>query len=347
MTIRNVGLALVLIGGGTPSLAQQSRSGPIPTSDWSGFYVGASIGGGFGDGRLRPLRSPVQATSVTTPGGSLCNVNGTLYPVSGPVITAPTLSAPVVITGGNRASSNPSVPGLYFLNARRIDAFNLVNSGAPLTRSFNDFDYQVQPLVLAAGASPTAFQFRSSITGSTSESPACRAVLGADRFLSANPGFDDVGNVSGPAGSAQVSASTTTATAPVGPFAGAAGVDAATLAALAALPGRRINSRTSGVIGGVQAGYNTQIGALVLGVEADLQGTGVHGGSRFDGFSQSNGIDWFGTVRARIGYAVDRFLVYSTGGFAYGDVSLAYALGGLSIGETRLQAGWTAGSGIA
>lgn len=37
------------------------------------------------------------------------------------------------------------------------------------------------------------------------------------------------------------------------------------------------------------------------------------------GFRQR--LDYLGTVRGRVGYAFDRFLVYGTGGFAYGDVS--------------------------
>jgi outer membrane immunogenic protein len=36
------------------------------------------------------------------------------------------------------------------------------------------------------------------------------------------------------------------------------------------------------------------------------------------GFRQQ--FDWLGTVRGRVGYAFDRFLVYGTGGFGYGNV---------------------------
>ena len=32
-------------------------------------------------------------------------------------------------------------------------------------------------------------------------------------------------------------------------------------------------------------------------------------------------LDWFGTVRGRVGYAFDRTLVYATGGFAYGHIT--------------------------
>ncbi|MCV5185543.1 outer membrane beta-barrel protein, partial [Escherichia coli] len=35
-------------------------------------------------------------------------------------------------------------------------------------------------------------------------------------------------------------------------------------------------------------------------------------------YGVSPSLDWFGTVRGRLGYAFDRWLVYGTGGFAYG-----------------------------
>ena len=46
--------------------------------------------------------------------------------------------------------------------------------------------------------------------------------------------------------------------------------------------------------------------------------------------NSSRSLDYFGTVRGRIGYAFNRFLAYGTGGFAYGggDSDLGYAAGG-------------------
>lgn len=38
-----------------------------------------------------------------------------------------------------------------------------------------------------------------------------------------------------------------------------------------------VGARSTGVIGGAQAGYNWQIGSLVTGLEADIQGTGIKG----------------------------------------------------------------------
>src|SRR5271165_847298 len=79
----------------------------------------------------------------------------------------------------------------------------------------------------------------------------------------------------------------------------------------------------SGGFGGGQIGYNWQ-GVwhphLVLGVEADFQGAGIDDSKTVSGTTFKSSLDYFGTVRGRIGYAFDRALVYATGGFAYGDV---------------------------
>jgi outer membrane immunogenic protein len=102
-----------------------------------------------------------------------------------------------------------------------------------------------------------------------------------------------------------------------------------------------VNNRSNndGFTGGAQIGYNYQFtpgSGIVVGIEADAQyvdfarranGTlnyGVTGnpggafGSRAFVATSGNGLDYFGTVRGRLGYAFDRTLVYATGGYAYG-----------------------------
>jgi outer membrane immunogenic protein len=84
----------------------------------------------------------------------------------------------------------------------------------------------------------------------------------------------------------------------------------------------------AGGFGGGQIGYNWQHGRLVYGIEADLQGAGIRKsvnavvlpGDATDSASASSALDWFGTVRGRLGYSFDRTLVYATGGFAFGGV---------------------------
>ncbi len=83
-----------------------------------------------------------------------------------------------------------------------------------------------------------------------------------------------------------------------------------------------IQSSGSGILGGIQAGYNYQVGAIVFGLEADLAATSAkpnastYGGDRIDQHKTSA----LGTVRGRVGYAFDRTLFYVTGGLAYANV---------------------------
>jgi outer membrane immunogenic protein len=93
----------------------------------------------------------------------------------------------------------------------------------------------------------------------------------------------------------------------------------------------------SGVLGGLQAGYNWQSGALVLGIEGDLQLNAAD--DTFAAWKFSN--PWFGTVRGRVGYAFNNILLYGTGGLAFG--TLKAESGGFS--ESHTSAGWTAGVG--
>jgi outer membrane immunogenic protein len=142
----------------------------------------------------------------------------------------------------------------------------------------------------------------------------------------------------------------------------------------AAIP-QQFNTHPGGFIGGGQIGYNHQFAPnWVLGVEADFQGANINGTSSAANATIDPGgspitvagtggqkIDWFGTLRGRLGWLpVDSLLVYATGGLAYGhiqtDVSflgsrsgggLAAPLNG-SIANSRSQtrAGWTVGGGL-
>jgi outer membrane immunogenic protein len=124
----------------------------------------------------------------------------------------------------------------------------------------------------------------------------------------------------------------------------------------------------NGVIGGGQIGYNWQAGQWVFGLEADFQGSGQKdSGSFFLPFAIPNGdsltdytpkLEWFGTVRARIGYAMGasgNWLPYVTGGWAYGHGAIS-GTGALVDGSLVLLAspfkgshdysGWTVGGGL-
>lgn len=106
---------------------------------------------------------------------------------------------------------------------------------------------------------------------------------------------------------------------------------------------------SSGFAGGVQAGYNWQLNnGIVVGVEADLQGTDLKGSIDLSGLGQmGTKVQWFGSIRGRIGYTpIERLLVYATGGYAYGRVKTYVDLndiGSDSISKTK--SGWTIGAG--
>lgn len=96
-------------------------------------------------------------------------------------------------------------------------------------------------------------------------------------------------------------------------------------------------SKPSGVSGGLQAGYNWQTGPWVFGVEGDIQATGAD--DTFAPWKFSN--PWFGTVRGRVGYALNNIMFFGTGGLAFGE--LRGETFGLS--ESHTNAGWTVGVG--
>ncbi|WJR78976.1 outer membrane protein [Bradyrhizobium sp. NP1] len=127
---------------------------------------------------------------------------------------------------------------------------------------------------------------------------------------------------------------------------------------------RNLNLSPSGVVGGGQAGYNWQINQIVFGLETDLQASGIRQSVTIFHpavvapplFPTINtgltSLDWFGTVRGRVGYAWNNFLLYGTGGFAYGGTTDSGTsqtvppppFGSGSVGATRT--GWAAGAGF-
>lgn len=140
---------------------------------------------------------------------------------------------------------------------------------------------------------------------------------------------------------------------------------------------------SKGWLGGVQAGYDWQLNQRWLaGVEADFDWSDIAGngsaptmvvfGNEVATLNASQKVEWFGTLRARIGYlATPDLLLFATSGLAYGKVSesasivlppgasnsqgnfgTGYACGGIYGDSTcfagagsRTSAGWTAGAG--
>jgi outer membrane immunogenic protein len=122
----------------------------------------------------------------------------------------------------------------------------------------------------------------------------------------------------------------------------------------------------SGILGGAQFGYNWQVTPMfVLGLETDFQGSGIAGHSHqiqppivFPGknfalaATGSHRLDYFGTVRGRLGFLpTPTLMVYATGGLAYGHMRYGFKLldSDLDILEgysSHMRTGWTAGGGV-
>lgn len=147
------------------------------------------------------------------------------------------------------------------------------------------------------------------------------------------------------------------------------------------------------VLGGIQAGYNFASSKWIIGAEADLQFGRQTGNtllvSPLNGSlcnnvilpsgpcsvspitptlvngsistAQESSIDWFGTVRGRVGYLVsDHLLLFGTGGLAYGQVSVStttntavsvsrgndFAPGSASASQSKANIGFTLGAGL-
>jgi outer membrane immunogenic protein len=149
------------------------------------------------------------------------------------------------------------------------------------------------------------------------------------------------------------------------------------------------NAHLNGVIGGGQIGYNYQFRPdLILGLEADIQDADQRGSNTFviplpvlictgaagppdhctnigtfNGTAVTNydaKIDWFGTVRGRVGYLITpQLLLYETGGLAYGRVEVSgnttvtqpqgpgiRVLGSSTFSTSKTNVGFSVGAGI-
>ncbi len=123
------------------------------------------------------------------------------------------------------------------------------------------------------------------------------------------------------------------------------------------------SNHIDGVIGGGQIGFNWQYNQWVVGLEADIQGSGQKGDGSFfipavigatvvpaTSISYEDKLNWFGTVRGRIGWAFDRWMPYFTGGWAFGhgEVNGTTAIGATatSFSGSKDYSGWTVGGGV-
>ena len=116
------------------------------------------------------------------------------------------------------------------------------------------------------------------------------------------------------------------------------------------------NYSSQGGMAGGEAGFNWQSGNYVLGIEADGFWSGISGNDAAGVAAGSfpitsvdqDSLRWGGTLRARGGIAVDRLLLFFTGGWAYGDLLHTNTAPVLGADQFTVHGnGLTAGGGIA
>jgi outer membrane immunogenic protein len=115
-------------------------------------------------------------------------------------------------------------------------------------------------------------------------------------------------------------------------------------------------------LGGVQVGYNFAFDKVIAGIETDFQYAEIKNHAKETyvtdfgegGYHVTNKVDWFGTLRARLGYApAESVLLYATGGLAYGQVKTGYSYESVvgddvidvSGSRSKTKLGYTLGSG--
>jgi len=139
-------------------------------------------------------------------------------------------------------------------------------------------------------------------------------------------------------------------------------------AAVSSAASPRING--DGFTGGGQIGYNSQSGNIVWGAEADFEYLGIKGSTsgtfpfpstlpggvvgpptEFFGVATHYSTDWLFTARPRIGWAMNNWLLYATGGLAVGREHFSQTLTLLppfvsTNTFATTQVGWTVGAGV-
>lgn len=105
---------------------------------------------------------------------------------------------------------------------------------------------------------------------------------------------------------------------------------------------------------GGQIGYNWQLRNWVFGVEADIQGSWQNDDQTLAALGSTvaftTRLQYYGSVRGRIGWAMDRFLPYITGGWAYGrgqiDGTATTGIVTRNFEGDDFLSGWVAGLGV-
>jgi outer membrane immunogenic protein len=118
------------------------------------------------------------------------------------------------------------------------------------------------------------------------------------------------------------------------------------------------SAKENGVIGGAHIGYNFSTQSLpfggilgaggVFGIEGDVDGTSAKGNYGLGGIAVNTQDNIQGSIRGRLGFAVDRTLFYATGGAAFGGLQSNYinTITGANTSLSHTRVGYTVGGGV-
>ena len=115
-------------------------------------------------------------------------------------------------------------------------------------------------------------------------------------------------------------------------------------------------SNPNSVVGGLNLGYNLQIGQFVYGVATDVNFSSLNSSASFGSpptyqITHDARLPFFGTARALGGFAIGKAMIYGTGGFAYGAPEDKYHYidntpSNASGSGNGMSTGWALGGGI-
>jgi len=101
-----------------------------------------------------------------------------------------------------------------------------------------------------------------------------------------------------------------------------------------------------GGFGGGQIGYNWQRDRIVFGLEGDFQGADISGRAYGFGDTARSDMNWFSTVRGRLGVASGPWLFYATAGLAIADVDHRANLDDTPYRASDTLTGYAVGGGL-
>ncbi len=104
---------------------------------------------------------------------------------------------------------------------------------------------------------------------------------------------------------------------------------------------------TNGWAGGIQAGYNLQLGAIVAGIEADYTWGSLARHGTFGVLPVSSSVDSLWSVRGRLGFSIaNSVMLYGTAGYGGFDVGLRTVVSNVTlIGKSDYKA-FVVGGGL-